>query len=60
MFKETLLNNNKPDKIIFNTISVKKQKLTTKEIKKNNLEFLNDKRYIKDINSNIPHTLHIN
>ena len=59
LFKETLLNNNKPDKIIFNTISVKKQKLTTKEIKKNNIEFLNDKRYIKDINSNIPHTLHI-
>ena len=59
LFKETLINNNKPDKIIFNTISIKKQKLTTKEIKKNNIEFLNDKRYIKDINSNIPHTLHI-
>ena len=49
LFKETLLNNNKPDKIIFNTISVKKQKLTTKEIKKNNIEFLNDKRYIENI-----------
>ena len=59
LFKETLINNNKPDKIIFNTISIKKQKLTTKEIKKNKIEFLNDKRYIKDINSNIPHTLHI-
>ena len=39
LFKETLLNNNKPDKIIFNTIPVKKQKLTTKEIKKIILNF---------------------
>ena len=59
IFKETLINNNKPDKIIFNTISIKKQKICTKQIKKNNIEFLNDKRYIKDINSNIPHTLYI-
>ena len=59
LFKETLINNNKPDKIIFNTIQIKKQKISTKQIKKNNIEFLNDKRYIKDINSNIPHTLHI-
>ena len=59
LFKETLINNNKPDKIIFNTISIKKQKISTKQIKKNNIEFLNDKGYIKDINSNIPHTLHI-
>ena len=60
LFKETLINNSKPDKIIFNTISIKKQKISTKQIKKNNIEFLNDKRYIKDINSNIPHTLLIN
>ena len=60
LFKETLLNNNKPDKISFNTISLKNQKLTTKSIIKNNIEFLNDKRYIKDINSNIPHTSYIN
>ena len=32
LFKETLLNNNKPDKISFNTISLKNQKLTTKNI----------------------------
>ena len=54
-----LLNNNKPEKISFNIISVKNQKISTKEIKKYNIEFLNDKRYIKDINSNIPHTLKI-
>ena len=60
LFKETLLNNNKPDKISFNVISVKNQKLSTKKITKNNIEFLNDKRYIKDINSNIPHTLYLN
>ena len=59
VFKETLLNNNKPEKITFNTIQIKKQKISTKQIKKNNIEFLNDKRFIKDINSNIPHTLFI-
>ena len=46
LFKETLLNN-KPEKIIFNTISIKKQVISTKQIKKNNIEFLNDKRYMK-------------
>ena len=59
LFKNTLLNNNKPDKINFNVISVKNQKISTKKITKNNIEFLNDKRLIKDINSNIPHTLYI-
>ena len=59
LFKEMLLNNNKPEKISFNIISVKNQKILTKEITKYNIEFLNDKRYIKDINSNIPHTLKI-
>ena len=47
LFKETLINNDKPDKIIFNTISIKKQKISTKQIKNNNIEFLNDKRYIE-------------
>ena len=60
VFKETLINNNKPDKIIFNTIQIKKQKISTKQIKKNNIEFLNDKRYIENINSNIPHKLFLN
>ena len=59
LFKETLLNNNKPEKISFNIISVKNQKISTKKIIKYNIEFLNDKRYIKDINSNVPHTLYI-
>ena len=59
LFKETLLNNNKYDKINFNIISVKNQKISTKKIKKNNIEFLNDKRLIKDMNSNVPHTLYI-
>ena len=59
LFKETLLNNDKPEKISFNIISVKKQKISTKKKTKYNIEFLNDKRYIKDINSNIPHTLYI-
>ena len=53
LFKQTLLNNDKPQKISFNTISVKNQQISTNSITKNNIEFLNDKRYIKDINSNI-------
>ena len=59
LFKETLLNNNKPDKISFNKISIKNQNITTKKIIKNNIEFLNDKRYIKDIKSSTPNTLYI-
>ena len=59
LFKQTLLNNKNPNKIKFNTISVRKQKITTREIEKKNIEFLNDKRYIENINSNIPHTLYI-
>ena len=59
LFKKTLLNNNKPEKIRFNTISVRKQKIITKEIEKKNIEFLNDKRYIENIDSNIPYTLYV-
>ena len=59
LFKQTLLNNDKPQKISFNTISVKNQQISTNSITKNNIEFLNDKRYIKDVNSNVPHTLHV-
>ena len=59
LFKQTLLNNDKPDKISFNTISVKNQQISTNKITKNYIEFLNDKRCIKDINSNIPHTLYV-
>ena len=59
LFKETLLNNDKPQKISFSNISVKNQQISTNKITKNNIEFLNDKRYIKDINSNVPHTLYV-
>ena len=59
LFKETLLNNNKPEKIIFNSISVKKQKFSTKKVEKNNIEFLNDKRYIENIYENKPHVFYI-
>ena len=34
LFKETLLTNNEPEKNIFNTISIKKQVISTKQIKK--------------------------
>ena len=59
LFKQTLLNNDKPQKISFNTISVKNQQISANKITKNNIEFLNYKRYIKDINSNVPHTLYV-
>ena len=59
LFKKTLLENMKPNKISFNNISVKNQQIKTNRIIKNNIEFLNDKRYISDIYTNIPHTLYI-
>ena len=58
LFKKTLLENMKPDKISFNNISVKNQQIKTNKIVKNNIEFLNDKIYISNINENIPHTLY--
>ena len=58
-FKKTLIENMKPDKISFNNISVKNLQIKTNTIVKNNIEFLNDKRYISNINENIPYTLYI-
>ena len=49
----------KPDKISFNNIFAKNQQIKTNTIVKNNIEFLNDKRYISDINVNTPHILYI-
>ena len=57
LFKKTLIENMKPNKISFNNVSVKNQQIKTIVIVKNNIEFLNDKRYISDIYENIPHTL---
>ena len=57
LFKKTLIENMKPDKMSFNNISVKNQQIKTNTIIKNNIEFLNDKRYISDINENIAYTL---
>ena len=59
LFKKTLIENMKPNKISFNNISVKNQQIKANTIVKNNIEFLNDKRYISDIYENIPHTLYI-
>ena len=59
LFNKTLSENMKPDKTSFNNISVKKQQIKTNTIVKNNIEFLNDKRYISDIYTNIPHALYI-
>ena len=57
--KKTLIENMKPNRISFNNISVKNQQIKTNTIVKNNVEFLNEKRYISDIYTNIPHTLYI-
>ena len=59
LFKKTLIENMKPDKISFNNISVKSQQIKTNTIIKNNIEFLNDKRFISGVDENIPHTLYI-
>ena len=59
LFKKTLLENMKSDKISFNNISVKNQQIISNKIVKNGIEFLNDKRYISNIDENIPHTLYI-
>ena len=59
LFKKTLIENEKPNKISINNNSVKNQQIKTNTIVKNNIEFLNDKRYISDIYENIPHTLYI-
>ena len=59
LFKKTLIENMKPDKISFNNVSVKNQQIKTNTIVKNNIEFLNDKRYVSDIYTNIPYTLYI-
>ena len=59
LFKKTSIENMKPDKISFNNISVKNQQIKTNTIVKNNIEFLNDKRYISDIYENIPHALYM-
>ena len=44
LFKKTLIENMKPNKISFNNISVKNQQIKTNSIVENNIEFLNDKR----------------
>ena len=59
LFKKILIENMKPNNISVNNISVKNQQIKTNTIVKNNIEFLNDKRYISDIYENIPHTLYI-
>ena len=56
LFKKTLIENMKPDKISLNAISVKNQQIKTNSIVKNNIKFLNDKRYIYE---NIPHSLFV-
>ena len=58
-FKKTLIENMKPNKILFNNISIKNQQIKTNMIVENNIKFLNDKTYISDIYENIPHTLYI-
>ena len=50
LFKQTLMDNEKPNRISFHNISVKNQKLFTNKITKNDIELLNDKRYTNSAN----------
>ena len=59
VFKKTLIENMKPNKISFNNISVKNKQIKTNTIIKNNIHFLNDKRYISNVYEKISLTLYI-
>ena len=59
LFKKTLIENMKSNKISFNTISVKNQQIKTNSIVKNNIQFSIDKKYIYDIHTNVPHTIYM-
>ena len=50
LFTKTLIENMKTNKTSFNNISVNNQQIKTNTLVKNNIEFLNDKIYISDIN----------
>ena len=59
LFKKTLMDNKKPNKVLFYNISVKNSKIFKNEMKKNNIEFLNDKRFINNVYENVRHTLYV-
>ena len=59
-FRNVLFHNKKLDKVEFNTISIKNQKIFTNEIIKDNIKNFNDKRYMGDKFTSIPFELNLN
>ena len=58
-FRNVLFYNKKLDKIEFNTISIKNQKLFTNKIIKDNIKNFNDKRFMIDKFTSIPFELNV-
>ena len=58
-FRNVLFDNKKLDKVEFNTISIKNQKLFTNKIIKDNIRNFNDKRFMIDKFTSIPFELHV-
>ena len=58
-FRNVLFDNKKLDKVEFNTISIKNQKIFTDETIKDNIKNFNDKRYMGDKFTSIPFELNV-
>ena len=59
VFRNVLFDNRKLNKVEFNTISIKNQKLFTNKIIKDNIKHFNDKRYMIDKFTSIPFELNV-
>ena len=59
VFRNVLFDNKKLNKVEFNTISIKNQKLYTNKIMKDNVKNLNDKRYMIHKFTSIPFELNL-
>ena len=58
-FRKVLFDNKKLDKVEFNTMSIKNQKLFTDKIIKDNIKNFNDKRFMIDKFTSIPFELNV-
>ena len=58
-FRKVLFDNKKSNKVEFNTISIKNQKLFTNKIIKDNIKNFNDERFMIDKFTSIPFELNV-
>ena len=58
-FRKALFDDKELDKVEFNSIKIKNQKLFTKQIIKDNVKNFNDKRFMIDKFTSIPHELNL-